>query len=63
MEKNNHLILKEISNELFIALSVSFFVLLLLEIIKPDLVTAYISLNFWLFFWFLNGILVLVRQR
>lgn len=63
MEKNNRLIIKEISNELFAALTTSFFVLLLLEMIKPGLVTAYISLNYWLFFWFLSGILILVRQK
>lgn len=49
--------------ELFRALSVSSLVFIGLELIKPGLVIAHLSLNYWLFFWFLSGILVLYTRE
>lgn len=45
--------------ELFRALTVSSIILIILELIQPGIVTAYISLNYWLLFWVVDGILVL----
>ncbi len=49
--------------ELYLALTISSGVLLLLELIKPGLVIAYISLNYWLLLWCISGILVVYIRR
>lgn len=49
--------------ELYFGLTISSGILLLLELIKPGLVIAYISLNYWLLLWCISGILVVYIRR
>lgn len=63
MEKFYQSFIKELIKEVFIASSLSFIVLLSLEIIKPGLVSAYISLNFWLLFWVVSAILIISVKK
>ncbi len=57
--KPHYLIIREIH----LALTVSSVLLLLLEIVWPGLVRAYISLNYWLLSWGIGGIIVLYIRK
>lgn len=49
--------------ELFYALSGALLLFLLLEIVKPQIVTVYISLSFWLLLWLLNATILLLFKE
>ena len=50
----------EFCQELFYALSGALELFIVLEIIKPQIVTAYISLSFLLLLWCLNAMILLL---
>ncbi len=49
--------------ETFLALSTFLGVFIILEIIKPGLILGYLNLNFWLFFWAVNVIILLYYKK
>jgi|GEM_PF-1384009 len=49
--------------ELFYALSGALLLFVALEIVKPQIVTAYISLSFLLLLWFLNAMILLLFKK
>lgn len=51
--------LKEIYN----AITVSLFVFVILELIRPGIVSSYINLNYWLIGWFISGILIVYSKK
>lgn len=48
--------------EIYLAVSVAVAVLLLMETLKPGMVSAYLNLNYWLIVWVLGGILYAYRD-
>ena len=54
--------LKTILNELFYVLTGALLVFVLLEIISPGIVLAYINLNLILLFWLFIGIIAIVKE-
>ncbi len=53
----------ESCQELFYALSGALGIFIVMEIIKPQLVTAYISLSFLLLLWLLNAMILLLFRK
>ena len=49
--------------ETYFALSIFLGVFIILEIIKPGLVLGYLNLNFLLFFWAINAIILLYYKK
>lgn len=49
--------------ELFYALSGGLALFVIMEAVKPQIVTAYLSLSFWLLLWFLNAMILLSFKR
>ncbi len=49
--------------ELFYALSGGLALFVAMEMIKPQIVIAYLSLSFWLLLWFLNAMILLLFKR
>lgn len=49
--------------ELFYALSGILVLFVLLEIVKPQIVVAYLNISFCLLLWLLNGIVLLVFKQ
>ena len=48
--------------ELFYMLTGALIIFCFLEIISPNLVLAYININWVLIIWFANGILILIKN-
>ncbi|OIO07048.1 hypothetical protein COX68_02705 [Candidatus Falkowbacteria bacterium CG_4_10_14_0_2_um_filter_41_15] len=46
--------------ELFYALSGALVLFVVMEIIKPQIVTVYLNLSFWLLLWCLNAMILLL---
>lgn len=53
----------EFCQELFYALSGALVIFIAMEIIKPQIVTAYISLSFLLLLWLLNAMILLLFRK
>lgn len=49
--------------EIFYFLSVSILIFISMEMIKEGIVTAYISLNYWLIAWCISGIMVIYTKE
>jgi len=49
-----------ISREIFYVLLTALLIFVIMELIKPNIVQAYINLNLLLILWLLSGIVVLV---
>lgn len=52
--------LKTTIQELFYAITAALFIFIIMEIIKPDMVQAYLSVNILLLLWLINGMVLLV---
>jgi len=57
------ILIKNLLNELFYALSGALLIFSLLEIVWPGLVLAYLNLNYLLLFWLAIGIIMLLRAK
>lgn len=49
--------------EIFYFLSVSILIFISMEMIKEGIVTAYISLNYWLIAWCISGIMIIYTKE
>ena len=53
----------QLCQELFYVLSGALVLFILLEIVKPQIVVAYLNISFWLLLWLLNGMILLMFEK
>lgn len=59
MKDMHYIVLKEIH----LAITISLLVFVILEFIRPGIVSSYIQLNYWLIGWIISGILIVYSKK